>query len=412
MRTIAFRPDGRDLMHFVESCYVAGGGGFPYSLQPGNPPTLFGTCFAALVSHLVGAASGLRDRSRATDAIGSIPWDERGLLRNLDTRASDLMSPAIHSEEYLALQTTMFARAALRALGQPPSQPVPWIVDLVEGTGVRRWLDGQAWENPWLASNMDMFLGVFLLEWRQLDAANALAETSVHDYFDWHNAAQNHETGFWGAQTDPLNAMAGAYHIVLHYDYAGEPLRRIESMIDAVLRLPWRDGLFVHGGGGGSCEDLDAVDLLVRLSLASNHREQEVRCTLLRTARRIAGGVNADGGYGWRIVPRAWRGLSAFANGEFQLTADIGASWLYALRTRSQIRSTHYYSSCRAYPYRIDRSDMWSTWFRPQTLLLIARRYPEAFRHVPGWTLPHWPGLGFDPWAAPARSGQTAAVRP
>lgn len=403
MHKNAFRPSANDVLHFVARCHVPDGR-FPYALQPGSSGSLFGTCFTVLVSHMVAVGRKVPDLVRAVDSIASVATDDNDLVINPDFTPADLMKPGVHSPEYLALQSTSFVRAALNAAGRPPCKPVRWVVDLVEGVGVCAWLDSLPWSNPWLASNLDMFLGDFLLEWQQLAVADPRVTSAIRAYFDWHNRTQDPRTGFWGEQSDLLNAMAGAYHIVLHYDYAKEPLRYREAMIDAVLTLPWRDGLFVYGGGGGSCEDLDAIDLLVRLSLVSNHRSADVQSVLLRAARRIAAGYNADGGYGWRIMPQPARGCAALWRGDRRLAFDIAVSWLYGLRVRSQLHSTHYYSSCRTYPYRIDRSDTWSTWFRPQALLLIARRYPEAFIDVPDWKLPHWPGLGFDPWAVPIAS--------
>jgi len=399
MHEIAFRPKASDILRFVGRCHVEGTR-FPYALQPGSSGSLFGTCFTLLIAHLLDARGQIKDCPRAVDSIRSVESDDHDLIINPDFSAADLMKPAVHSPEYLALQSTSFVHAALNAMGSPPRRPIRWVVNVVERMGVRTWLDGLPWDNPWLASNLDMFLGDFLLEWRHLAPADHRVVSAIHQYFEWHNEHQDAQTGFWGSTSDLLNAMAGAYHLVLHYDYAEEPLRHREAMIDAVLTLAWRDGLFVYGGGGGSCEDLDAIDLLVRLSRGCDHRAAKVRSVLLRAARRIASGDNADGGYGWRIVPQPRRAFTALSNGDRELASDIGVSWLYAMKVRSHLRSTHYYSSCRAYPYRVDRSDTWSTWFRPQALLLIARRYPEAFTDVPDWKLPTWPGLGFDPWCA------------
>ena len=399
MPEIAFRPKASDILRFVRRCHVEAGR-FPYALQPGSSGSLFGTCFTLLIAHLLDARGQIKDCPRAVESIRSVESDDQDLIINPDFSAADLMKPAVHSPEYLALQSTSFVRGALHAMGSPARRPIRWVVNVVERMGVRTWLDGLPWNNPWLASNLDMFLGDFLLEWRHLAPADHRVVSAVQQYFEWHNEHQDARTGFWGSTSDMLNAMAGAYHLVLHYDYAEQPLRHREAMIDAVLTLPWRDGLFVYGGGGGSCEDLDAIDLLVRLSRGCDHRAAEIRSVLLRAARRIASGDNADGGYGWRIVPQPRRAFTALSNGDRELAWDIGVSWLYALKVRSHLRSTHYYSSCRAYPYRVDRSDTWSTWFRPQALLLIARRYPEAFTDVPDWKLPTWPGLGFDPWSA------------
>jgi hypothetical protein len=371
---------------------------FPFPLQKGSPGSLFGTCFAALILHLFNKLQTSAARNDLVERLRALPEDEYGLILNTEYTSEDLLRPESHSPLYLQLQTTIFVRSALRALAAPPEAGVPWALRIAQKPGVKGWLEALPWDNPWLASNFDMFLGILLLEWLNLEADNCWVRSAVEDYFAWHDAVQSPETGFWGSQKDLHNAMAGAYHIVIHYSYAERPLRHVESMIDAVLALPWRDGLFVHGGGGGSCEDLDAIDLLVRLSLISTHRAAEVRKTVVSAARRIATGQNEDGGFGWRIVPKISGLTKAVADCDSTLALQISSSLAFGLRHRSHLSATHYYSSCRRYPFQINRSDLWSCWFRPMALSLAMKRYPEILSTECGWRLPDWPGLGFDPF--------------
>ena len=371
---------------------------FPYRLQANLGGSLYGTCFACFIAHLFNKSHVLNGREKIIAALISLPVSKEGLIDTSECRDIGLSNSNGHTPLYVQLQTTTFVRAALRALGTQPLGNVRWALRIAEKPGIKKWLYNLPWINPWLASNLDMFLGIFLLELQSSFGADSLACSALEQYFCWHNEMQDSKTGFWGSQIDIHNAMAGAYHIVLHYDYANRTLKHIEEMIDSILCLPWRDGLFVHGGGGGSCEDLDAIDLMIRLSLVSKHRAEQVRTTVLQACNRIANGQNSDGGFGWRIMPKPSQILSAIFHGRFGLARMIATSLIFGLMHRSHLSSIHYYSSCQSYPYRINKSDLWSCWFRPLALALAAQRYPEAFYGGGTWSLPDWPGLGYNPF--------------
>jgi hypothetical protein len=200
--------------------------------------------------------------------------------------------------------------------------------------------------------------------------------------------------------------MAGAYHILIHYDYAGLTIINEKAIIDSTLSLVCRDGLFVYGGGGGSCEDMDAIDILVRLSLITDYRQAEVKMALLRAANMLSMGQCSDGGFSWRIQPRLTNLFEIkFSSGmTTDLLKGVAGNLIYKVLHRSHYCSTHFYSSLSIYPFKLMESDMWSTWFRSTSLAFIAQRYPDAFKGVCNWRLPFWPGLGYDPFISGSKN--------
>ena len=371
------------------------GAGFSYPLQAGQPGSLYGSAFAAFVAHMLGRTDELPGRDRLVENIASLRDPETGLFSDPDLTRADFRSPQTHSELYVSLQTTYFCTAALKSLGAAADHRVFWLEPLLKEGAVYRWLDDLDWSNPWLVSNLDMFVGIFLLDWRDQEQNDRRVAAAVDEYFSWHDEKQDARTGFWGSQQDLFNAMAGAYHILIHYDYAGREISCVEAMIDSTLKLVARDGLFVYGGGGGSCEDMDAIDILVRLSRLSDYRIDEVRKVLLGAARRIALGQSADGGFGWRIQPRL-RGLVPTLQTDPSLFPGQVYDCLYKLRNRSHYCSTYYYSSLQCYPFALNVSDTWSSWFRPLAVAFVAHRFPELFNAECNWRFPTWPGLGYE----------------
>ncbi|MCK4790590.1 MAG: hypothetical protein KAV87_43040, partial [Desulfobacteraceae bacterium] len=105
-------------------------------------------------------------------------------------------------------------------------------------------------------------------------------------------------------------------------------------------------------------------------------------------------------GYSWRIKPSVNRIFSSVINHDkrFNTFKGILYSKIYSLKSRSHFNSTYFYSSLAVYPFRINQPDMWSSWFRPLSIALIASRYPESFDEECKWRMPWWPGLGCDPF--------------
>lgn len=372
---------------------------FPYPLQRGQKGSFWGSVFATFIAFMLGRINELPGREVLTDEMLKLIEDDTGIITDPEVLPTCFLNPDTHSDFYVTMQTTYFGYCALFALGMPSAPKISWLQSLLQGKSVSRWLDALDWQNPWLVSNIDMFLGAFLLFFNDLHGPNDWVLATIEDYFSWHDNKQNKKTGFWGEQEDILNAMAGAYHILTLYDYAGREIHLVEPMIDAIISLGQKDGLFVHGGGGGSCEDMDAIDLLVRLSLRSSHRETEVKETLLRAALVLSTSQKNDGGFCWRIQP-SLNGIShvkkIFTNPSLFLGLIYRAANM--LRFPSHYKSTHYYSSLSIYPFEISKSDVWSSWFRALSLVFIAKRFPHNFTDECRWMFPRWPGLGYDPF--------------
>lgn len=370
---------------------------FPYPLQRGQNGTLLGTVFACYIANMLGRVNDLPGRQHIVEMISSLRDPDSGLYVDPDVEPHHYLNTENHSEHYVKLQTTYFCHVCLHALGVDSDFRVPWVLTILDNSEVGSLLESLDWDNPWLVSNIDMFIGVFLLEWRDYcQTDNQIIKDLINSYFNWHNKTQNHDTGYWGSHGDLLNAMAGAYHIYVNYDYNNISINHADRIIDATLSLVTRDGLFVYGGGGGSCEDMDAIDILVRTSLLTDHKDNYLKNILLNAALMLYSGQVNDGGFSWRVQPRIKNFFTKSVGRDFKLGTLYDL--LYKSIHRSHYVATHNYSSLTLYPFKIDESDMWSGWFRPLALAFVARRYPESFTEPCDWKLPSWPGLGFNPF--------------
>ncbi|MDA8413571.1 MAG: hypothetical protein M0023_07245 [Desulfobacteraceae bacterium] len=392
---IPFRSISQKLFRYICSLHQPGER-FPYPLQSGQKGSLFGTVFACYVAYLLGRVQELPDQKPIVDTILSLRQSETGLFIDLDLRPEHFVNINAHSEFYVKLQTTIFCYACLDALGVNVDKKIKWLEPLLVRSELEAWLTDLDWKNPWLVSNLDMFVGIFLFQWYNMYPDEVRICDAIEAYFSWHDRHQDRATGFWGDQSDLLNAMAGAYHILIHYDFASRSIKYVEKIIDATLSLVCRDGLFVYGGGGGSCEDMDAIDILVRCSMLTQHRADDVKEVLLKAAAILATGQTCEGGFSWRVQP-SLSDLLIYPFGKEFIAGRI-YDFAYKSFRRSHYISEHFYSSLKLYPYAINKADTWSSWFRPLSLAFIAKRYPENFTEPCNWRFPTWPGLGFNPF--------------
>src|ERR1035437_2174593 len=177
-------------------------------------------------------------------------------------------------------------------------EPLAFTDKFCEDGAVESWLQGLNWGNAWLESNRIMYL-LNAIVYRVECEGRAHESSVLHRVLDWLDRKQDPGTGLWGASqgSSILNAVAGAYHFIPFYEYVRRPVRSVTRIIDATLSLQKSDGLFGPDGGGGACEDLDAVDILTTLSKYTNHRSLEVRCAAVRAYWAVWNMQNSDGSF-------------------------------------------------------------------------------------------------------------------
>jgi hypothetical protein len=254
---------------------------------------------------------------------------------------------------------------------------------------MRGWFDGGPWDDAWLHSNNVMFALTFLqqLHERAGDGDALAAYDAILDYLD---VRQDHVSGTWQPEgrRDDSNAIFAGYHFLPYYFWRGRRPQFVEKQIDTTLNIQVDDGFYLPGGG--ACEDLDAVHTLVMMAMISDHRAEEVKQSLMRCAHAILKHQNGDGGYSNYSIRR-----DRLAK---RLIRSTGVDRL--LLRRELVPRGWKYSGWRPLACPFDTSDLWSAWFRPLSLALIAELYPSEFsgQWVP--TYRRIPGLGWhDPVA-------------
>lgn len=387
---------GERTRSWIRSMRVEGRG---YRMAHGLEPVLLSTCFAVLAESLWTPEpfASPAERRHVADAIQACQDAETGLF--LDPALVRQECPdSGYSWEYLTRQFTFFALGSLDVLGRSATHPLRYTTPYRSPDAICKWLAGRGWTDPWLESNNVMFVLSALLREK---ADGTSEDPTLAAAFEWLDAHQSPETGYWdlGRGASLREAMAGAFHFYFLYFYAGRSVGHAEQVIDSTLTLQHADGLFAADGGGGACLDLDAVDVLVKFSLITDHRAEDVARALARTYEAVLRNQNADGGFCEAVRPHAplwrksWKRRAAELVGLDRL---LGCPWQPPPTKETYLT----YSGWERMRYAQDESDMWSAWVRPLTLGLIDARYPGRFSDRVAWRFSPGPTLG---WHRPAR---------
>jgi hypothetical protein len=304
--------------------------------------------------------------------------------------SSDDLEPTSPGQDYLLYQTTYFALNALDALGLKPRHSLRFVEPFCDTTYLKNWLEGLDWSDPWKESNWVMFVATDLYAmWRWESNQGALS--ALHLMLDWLDAHQDPETGFWGMQESGslLNAMAGTYHFLPFFFCLDRPFHFPEAMIESTLSLQQWDGLFHLDGGGDTCLDVDAVDILVKCSLVTAHLADKVQSALEQAYHGLLSNQGVDGGFCRAhhrpLPPKSWKRRLGEAFGLDQLLG----------RPYHPPKEVWYWSGWNKMPFDIRQSDLWSTWFRSFGLAVISSRYPETFPTQVNWVFRRMPTLGW-----------------
>jgi hypothetical protein len=288
----------RRVLGFVESLRRHDAGGF--ASVPGGQVTLYGTCYALLTRYYLGIDESPEPQTRDF-ILGCQEPDEDCYFVGPELRGHKPPAGAKHDREHLLLHLACAVLPVMQQFGMRPRSSLRFAHRFCRLDYLDTWLRERDLTDAWLEGNNLLFVGQLLWylreEERHPDAAKAM------DYwFSWLDQTIDPRTGLWGTDghCSPFVAMCGGYHQLLAYYHERRPVSYPERLVDTVLSLQHSDGGFAPGGGGGACEDVDAVDILVNLYKLFPYRRAAIRVALRRCARQIIGLQNSDGGFLYR----------------------------------------------------------------------------------------------------------------
>lgn len=347
-------------LSFVESMRVQGKptGRYRYSKSQ-RIPVLYASAYAALTRHLYEDLHTITDGEKEEwiSCINAFQCDD-GLFRD------PVVSNEIAETEvwWGWRHMTMHIIMALTVLGGRVSREFTFLDPLLDLDTLVAWLKSRDWgNNACNVSNEVQNVGT-LLQYSRDFHDNGRAGHAVDCLLDWLEKTQNRETGSWKYPSDTTEtrslAVQTGYHLWLLFFYEKRPIRYVERIIDTALATQNKVGGFGVALNSSACEDIDSIDPLVRLSMMTDYRNDEVRAVLKRALPWILANINDDGGFVFRR----------------------GEQMVYGHELMSS---------------KINESAMFPTWFRTLSLAYLSKALPDSYVGNFDWKFIQCPGLQF-----------------
>jgi len=280
---------------YLETLYTGDSGKYR-NCQKGHI-TLYSSCFAYMISHYLDALNQFSKRDLKEWANYILSHQKQdGLFYGPEILEGKLLSAA-HSKKHLAWHLTCHVLPVLTLMKVKPRYPLAFVEKYLEQNALHDWLEKRNWNEAWLEGNNLLFMGQ-LLTYLAVEEGVAEAKERISDLFQWLDKTIDLRTGFWGTDRgcDNYNAVYGGYHQLLLYYYWNRELPK-EAMIDTVLALQHYDGGFSKGWGGGSCEDVDCIDVLVNLYKLTSYRRRDIEKALRKASLAVLRRQLPSGGF-------------------------------------------------------------------------------------------------------------------
>ena len=227
------------------------------------------------------------------------------------------------------MHLTAHALPVVCMLGGKPHYTLRFAHEYTNTEFLENWLKQRQWEEAWLEGNNLLFVGQFLIYLRDRENCRE-AQKALDMYFDFLDREVDPDTGLWGSNgfCSKAAALYGGYHQLLAYYYENRKVQYPEKLVDVALGLQHKDGGYNLAGGGGACEDVDAIDILVNMYKSNNYKRPQIRRSLKRVLRSILSKQMPDGGFVYKLnKPFMHMGIERTASGINK--SNMFPTWFY-----------------------------------------------------------------------------------
>lgn len=290
----------RDVRRFVESMKAAPFE-YRYAARVASP-TLYGSAYACLIMSLLDdiGRSSAAEREAWAQHLDSFQSEEDGLFRDPLLRNHIFET----SDSWGARHLVVHLVTAYAALGARPRYRFAFLDEYRRGgrnDDPARWTGDLSHRGDIDNRIMNVVCALqYERDFRGDDAAGAAVQT-IRDYL---HSRRNEATAMWGPSPSDARsrsrAVQFAYHLYLPDMYDGVAIEGADRIIDECLSTQNMLGGFGAQPNASACEDIDALDLLIRLSAQTTHRADEVERAIRRALVWILSNQNADGGFVFR----------------------------------------------------------------------------------------------------------------
>lgn len=329
------------IVNFCKSMATDKVGYYKYSTE--TPPTMLGSAFAGLGLALCGELKNLDETTKKqwVEYLQSCQDEKTGLFVSPEFRSEDRISEK-HTDELMHAHASTFVMVLLHYLGALPKHPISWIHQYRQKQAMREWIESLGWEqNAWVTGNWTYDMGCAMGVDHLITGDGACLAQADH-YFNWFDEHQRDDTGWWDLKKGGSalhEQQFGGYHTLMVYWMFDRPIAKADRIIDSSLKLQTADGMFDPDGGGGCCQDMDCIDPLVQMGLATDYRRDDIAKALEKALAAILAKQVSDGGFydamtwvrsefGWQLCKASPGNPDACSNWFYPFSVALAGEFL------------------------------------------------------------------------------------
>lgn len=299
----------KEILEYVESVRC---GEFAYKYSASRKhPVLYASIYAVMLEGLLGVLDKRtpEELRHWADYLNSFQNPDDGLFYDPALAGDAYEHLGIWNEGWGKHHLMGHIIIAFARLGHRPKYPLRYLEKYYDRDYLMEWMDSFDFsEDVWTASNY--FMNLFtVLEYSRDYLEDPCAGVAIDTMLKWLKDKQNPETGMWHAtpmseldHLGKLKVVRAAYHYFPLFEYEGVEIPYADKIVENILPLQngW-GGWAVEHGNSGACEDIDAVEPLIRCASATPDKADEIKSALIRSIIWQLACRNADGGFSFYL---------------------------------------------------------------------------------------------------------------
>lgn len=294
-------------LKYVETMNVSG---FDYTFASSSKtPVLYGSVYACMLKGFFGEIENLSNQQKRdwADYFDSFQSESDGYFRDPNIAGDEFENIGIWGDGWGIRHLTAHIIIAYGRLGFRPKYEFKFLEKYYDEDYVKEWLNNFDFsKNVWSQSNYIMN-AVTILQYARDYMSEDRAVAPIKIILDWLRNSQRADTGMWhnyeiNSYHEKGDAIRGAYHFYPLFFYDNEVLPYGDKIIDVILSSQNSWGAFEDNlMPSGACEDIDAIDPMIRYSILTNYKTPEVKNAIQKSLMWYMSNLNKNGGFEYML---------------------------------------------------------------------------------------------------------------